>query len=309
MPIAQVAAVQIMQTTETNPELMLGAVFAAMGEPIAAASGYGVIQVRDANGRLTAVQVFFDDKIPQSERSAALSRIGQMGGVATIKPVGVNLHDNFDALAAGAKPSYYDLSMSNDGSTVIGGASVEAANSAPHSMKLSMQRTALNQGYSCQFFMHSNAMGTPLLIPGLPMSSFKWGFKWRAPATFLGATSASERALFSMVFVDGIGQTVQIQFRDASPATLNHDKLSLTIVSSVGGQATPIELPLDGNFHDVSMEAVGAAVTVKVDATSFVVDMGFPLMTPQLLMMQLDNFKLDTKAYYHDDLVLEYAAI
>jgi len=46
--------------------------------------GYGVQHIRDMNGKIVEVIVFFDDKVPQGERAAALEKIQRNNGVATV---------------------------------------------------------------------------------------------------------------------------------------------------------------------------------------------------------------------------------
>jgi hypothetical protein len=163
------------------------------GGPTLEDKGAGVQHVRDTNGKITDVIVFFDDKVPQSDRAAALDKIQNNSGVATVAPKEIRILEDFDTMPVGL---WHDLKIPGSGSMAPSPLAPAARGigvgsdlrfivddtiffSSPNSLKVeSTGASATTWALDAYAFNLDYPHGKPIV-------NFKSGFRFRFPVGFL----------------------------------------------------------------------------------------------------------------------------
>jgi hypothetical protein len=213
------------------------------GGPTLADKGAGVQHVRDGSGKLTDVVVFFDDKVPQSDKAAALTKIAANTGVATVGPFGFTLNENFDALAP---------------SSII---STDQSVSSPHSLK---------QGTSLSLFRFQNHL-YPEWNSYQPITSFHLESKVYLASDLLllsGTATGAHNLRVEFQLGELLLRWIAPVVGAAPPATLapEADVLGFNVPGDGKmNEALTLPLPLDDAWHTISVEFVPGQAAVTYD--------------------------------------------
>jgi hypothetical protein len=268
------------------------------GGPDLADKGVGVQHIRDANGKITDVIVFFEDKVLPSDKAAALDKILNNNGVATVGPVDTTAFEDFDdevakvyrQKLAGAVIFQHETDFTTPGlqvnidGTGAGGAVnndsyglIEIVNdksaSAPNSLKLAAQMDSA---------VGTTAFGTPQMRVEYDGLLSGWPTQGSPVRAASGKVSTCLPAMWGAVDTDNpahlifgieshilngahFGWVSDAVVASGAPAT----KLEFELVGRWGfsgrtfwrvasGTLSDIDIPLDGAFHTIEYVMVEA---------------------------------------------------
>lgn len=277
--------------------------------------GYGVQFNRDSNGKITDVFVFFDDKVPQNEKSAALEKIQRNGGIATVKLVSLGAAENFDGLVLGLTPDTNGDAW-NHKTPVLGenGASLQAdtrfsgtspgvsaaavtivdskAASAPNSAECTVDVTS--GSYAGVYSLARLSAPTPGDWPTVqvPVKTLVMSAKVCAPAANGDFAAASNRFLRTSLTYWG-WHILHFAWEAPTVATTPPTALPFSTSSSnltiASGTASDIDLPMDGAFHTVRVELIAQAVPGQSGAAFAISVDGGPVVQVQTTSTSLVN--------------------
>ena len=229
--------------------------------------GYGVQHVRDADGKLVDVIVFFDEKVPQSEKSAALSKIANNNGVATVQPAESTGVLNFDDHANGFSlwsPSggyvgpvdwRVDQNGGLNGGVLLPVVTNARAVSLPHSLSATVTNASGNiQGVGMRVWRDTG------LPAGVPIQSFDVSMNISTPADFHDTNARFATMRFLRRFVVRYTSSTGTALGDASLfwATVGDNGSPPTAWSThfgpdggtlAAGALSDLDIPADGNFY------------------------------------------------------------
>ena len=333
---AETRQARLHENLESNPEASALGIENALNQSIAGSSpddkGWGTQKVYDASGKLVKVYVFFDDKVPQNEKAAALDKIKNNSGVADVKPPAIVYSEDFETLADSAPwsdPCW--IFALTGGAAVSGSTTVSSAKAATGNQSVALLKAA-------DALSPTASRGVSLRVPQndpncvLPIhtkiASYKLGFSYCMGNEFGLAPDLAGDGILSV----GFGPILAYATSTTGTSRANVNAAWFSNVLPASGGLTSVsahsvhpavtgpvpDLLMDGAFHRVEFEIVSPTVvrlthdsdTVDYDFAAVVTSgqfHGFVNPFPSLGWAWTGD---DTaRTLYLDDIVFEMAAI
>ncbi len=300
--------------------------------------GFGVQRTHDANNKLTELTVFFDDKVPQGEKQAALNAIENLAGIASVQPTEFKFLEDFEgvtgALADQDTAPERNLHVLPSGLQLLARSSQAGASPSNVGVQAgpAPETTAIEQKSTPGSLVSTDQHENKLTLSMLPstravLSAFTLAFDVQLPS---GSLTIDPGGLFSQITAFAVGawdlggaqgqQSLSATWRavptdSGAPTELDF----LTGGVWLGGNPANIAIPVDGALHKVSI-TLGAkgvpgsliAMIVTVDGVSetFTIDRIVNMFNPLSMFIRHFLQSVSTGGHNHetiwDNVTLNY---